>query len=193
MTDIKKRIDAIKERAEKALDRLEKAATPGRKRMPGDGDGDGIPYENRNRKKKGAAGGGKTYYDAATAAKMVGYTNPSKITDDKRLNDTLKLLDGKVDNYDPSVPLRYKVAVADLKTHIQNRITALSQKANDGPVMPNYKDGMKDVTYKGVDYYATGKTGTDMKSGKPSWEYRNVNHRVDERLWITQGGRVDED
>jgi hypothetical protein len=47
------RVSALRERAQEAITRLEKAAPKGRKRIPGDGDGDGIPHEGR--KPKGGA------------------------------------------------------------------------------------------------------------------------------------------
>lgn len=50
------------------------------------------------------------------------------------------------------------------------------------------KDGT--VRHKGEDYTATGKRGTNIKTGEPSQEYRTYE---DKRIYITNSGKVYED
>ncbi len=102
------------------------------KRVPGDGDGDGIANEGRKPKGGGAARRA-THYDAAQASKLLGYTNPATINNPARLQQmrsSLKVNEQSRDlaarNSGRSTPLRYKVALDDMKIHIDNRLKELA-------------------------------------------------------------------
>ena len=120
MTDMAERIKKL----HAVLDRIIK-------KVPGDGDGDGDA--NEGRKPKGGGGSRKTHYNSAQAAALLGSTNPATITNVARLQQMKSNLKVKAESYDAaarstgrSTPLRYKVALNDHATHIDNRIKELT-------------------------------------------------------------------
>jgi hypothetical protein len=60
-----------------------------------------------------------------------------------------------------------------------------------GGVIHGYNP-QKDVTIRhgGKDFSHTGKVGTHNKTGEKAKEYRTIN---DERVWVRESGKVDED
>ena len=49
------------------------------------------------------------------------------------------------------------------------------------------------VPHVGLVYTATGKTGTNTKTGLPCAEYRNTEKHLDRRLWLLEDGTIVED
>jgi hypothetical protein len=50
-----------------------------------------------------------------------------------------------------------------------------------------------EVTHEGRTYYATGKKGTNLKTGLPSAEYQDYSNEDEARVWVDSNGTITAD